>query len=110
MIYDLMMKATTKAAWDAWLASLSDETRADFLIDEIGPIVITPATYNDKGEELTPAVISNSWHVNLRILTDATDAATIAKGGKDVKWLDPSTVESPIRVWSGCMNYWKPGA
>ncbi len=35
-------------------------------IDEIGPITKTPATYDEEGNELTPAVIVGGHHVNLR--------------------------------------------
>lgn len=36
-------------------------------IDVIGPIPTTPGTYDDEGNELTPPVMDNRYHVNLRI-------------------------------------------
>ncbi len=36
------------------------------MIDELGPITKTPATYDEEGNEKTPAVIVDGHHVNLR--------------------------------------------
>ena len=33
-------------------------------ITEIGPYVITPGTYDQDGNEITPPVLDNRWHVN----------------------------------------------
>lgn len=38
-----------------------------YVLDIIGPVVITHATYDADGNELTPAVMDNSFHVNIRI-------------------------------------------
>lgn len=105
---DLMFKATDKAAWDAWLESLDDETKAAILIDEIGPIIITPAVIDTDGEITTPAVMDAKHHVNVRVMSDAIDAAALAAGGTGVTWVDPATVETPSREWAGGMNYWVP--
>lgn len=59
--------------------------------DPIGPIVTSPGTYDEEGEELTPPVIDNRFHANLR----CTEA---------VAELVPETVrvnpEHPNRVWA----------
>ena len=72
MIYDLMYKSTDKTTWDAFMLSSGLATESDgavypvnnVLIDEIGPIVITPAVYDKDGKEITPAVVDDTWHVN----------------------------------------------
>ncbi len=40
---------------------------ADVAIDEIGPIMKSPPTYDEKGIEVTPAVMINGHHVNIRV-------------------------------------------
>lgn len=121
-MFDLMFKATDKAAWDAFVESWPDETKANVLIDEIGPIVITPAVLDENGEIVEEAIINAEHHVNLRVLRPATtwvdeqgdthtsgvDCAVLAQGGTDVEWIDPAIVTSPERIWAGGMNYWVP--
>ena len=34
----------------------------------LGNIVLTPATYDENGDELTPAVVSDKWHLD--VMTD----------------------------------------
>jgi hypothetical protein len=33
-------------------------------ITELGPLVLTPGTYDEEGNELTPPVVDSRWHVN----------------------------------------------
>ena len=51
------------------LATLSEDgaliPHAGVIIDEIGPVTKVPATYDDEGNVLTPAVIIAGHHVNL---------------------------------------------
>ena len=51
------------------LATLSEDgaliPHEGVIIDEIGPITKVPATYDDEGNVLTPAVIIAGHHVNL---------------------------------------------
>ena len=116
---DLMMKATTKAAWDAFAETFP--AAADILVDEIGPIVTTPAVLDEDGEIVTPAVVDDHWHVNVRVLrpvitttdtegnvTETDVCAVLAEGGEGVAWIDPDTVNSPSRIWAGGMSYWVP--
>ena len=66
------------------------------LLDRIGPIVITPGVYDEEFNEITPPVIDDTYHVNLRIM-DETEFPVE---------LDPYkiTVNSPSRVFAGGMN------
>lgn len=123
---DLMFRATTKAAWDAYAAEVGltdDEGRPlGCLIDEIGPIVTTPAVMGEDGEIITPAVMDDRWHVNARLTEIAQhsddlsgnaivmghDPAILAAGGPGVEWVDPATVDNPRRIWAGGMSYWTP--
>jgi len=112
---DLMFKATDKAAWDAF--ALTFPSAADILVDEIGPIVTTPAIIDEDGEIVTPAVVDDHWHTNVRVLRPViqsdddepveTDVcAVLALGGPGVAWIDHDTVNSPSRIWAGGMSYW----
>jgi hypothetical protein len=123
---DLMYRATDKATWDAYAAS-KGLTATDgentyplgCYIDEIGPIVTTPAVISEDGTILTPAVMDNRHHVNVRVihLPTITDEdgnvsiismADLAAGTADVEWVDPATVDNPRRIWAGGMRYWVP--
>jgi hypothetical protein len=127
MASDLMYRADTKAAWDAYASDMAltdDEGRPlGCYIDEIGPIVVTPAVIGPDGEIVTPAVMDDRWHVNVRVtqvsgplpdpvpegyVQQGHDLAVLAQGGAGVEWLDPSTVKSPVRIWAGGMSYWTP--
>lgn len=120
---DLMYKATTKAAWDAYAASVhltADGMPVDAIyIDEIGPIVTTPAVIGEDGEIVTPAVMDDRHHVNVRVvnLPQSVDAegtvtvttmADLATGTADVEWIDPALVDNPRRIFAGGMSYWMP--
>lgn len=109
-MFDLMFKATDEASWDAYVAALDPEVQANILLDEIGPIVVTPAVIDEDGDIVTPAVIDEAWHVNLRTLSDTVDCAALAAGNDDVEWIDPALVGTPDRIWAGGMNYWVPPA
>lgn len=108
-MFDFMFKATDKAAWDAYLAAVPEEVMPSLLVDEIGPIVITPAVVDADGEVVEEAVIDLSHHVNLRYLgDDSAVATTLAAGGTGIDWIDPGTVSTPARIWAGGMTYWSP--
>ncbi len=74
MIIDLMVWAQTREQFingmvANGLATYEDDilTPTDgVMIDELGPVPKTPATYDEEGNELTPAVIVGGHHVNLR--------------------------------------------
>jgi hypothetical protein len=116
MIYDLMYKSTTKATWDAFTLSsglVVDQDGSVYpaenvLIDEIGPIVTEPAVYDEDGDLVTPAVIDESWHVNVRLIGESFDIPALAAGDEDTEWIDPALVTVPNRIWAGGMNYWVP--
>lgn len=74
MIIDLMVWAPTREQFITGMVQNGLATYEDgFLtptegvaIDELGPITKTPATYDEEGNEITPAVIVGGHHVNLR--------------------------------------------
>ena len=74
MIIDLMVWAPTREQFIKGMGQNGLATYdGDILtptecvaIDELGPVPKTPATYDEKGNELTPAVIVGGHHVNLR--------------------------------------------
>lgn len=110
---DLMFKATDKAAWDAF-ALVSGLTVTDedvtfvapgILISEIGAIATTPPVFDAEGNMVTPSVMDEHHHVNVRVLSDAVDCEELSLGGTGVEWIDPATVSSPNRIWAGGMNY-----
>lgn len=108
-MYDLMYKADDKATWDAYLAAIPEYVLPSLLVDEIGPIVITPAVLDEDSNVVEEAVLDLSHHVNLRYLDDDNSvAATLAAGASGVQWIDPSMVSTPARIWAGGMNYWNP--
>ena len=58
--------------------------------DILPKVVLTPATFNEEGDELTPAVYEEGYFVNLRLV------------GEDGSSLEPFRVEpeTPQRVWA----------
>lgn len=123
---DLMYRAADEATWDAWAAIVSltyDGHPNGCYIDEIGPVVVTPAVVNPDGDIITPAVMDDRYHVNVRLtqiagprpdplpedyVPQGHDPAVLAQGGPGVEWLNPAAVEHPCRIWAGGMSYWTP--
>lgn len=106
-MYDFMYKADDKAAWDQYIESLPERITSELAIDEIGPVVITPAVFDNEGNIITPAVLDLAHHVNARYLgTDEADAEILATSTTKVKWISPDTVSTPNRIWAGGMNYY----
>ena len=122
---DLMYKATDKAGWDAYAASVNltvEGMPSGCYIDTIGPIVTTPAVIDpETGDVVTPAVVDNHHHVNVRLtqiagpmpdpvpdgyVQQGHDPEVLTKGGPGVEWIDPETVNSPSRIWAGGMSYY----
>jgi len=95
-------------------------------IDYIGAVVLTPAVLDDEGNEVTPAVVDNRLHINLRISGAALakvdengypkwqtmalnwvregDVAVpnnqeVGKSFYGVTQIDPDTIRIPKRVW-----------
>ena len=74
MTIDLMVWAPTREQFITGMVANGLATYEDDIltptecvaIDELGPVPKTPATYDDEGNELTPAVIVGGHHVNLR--------------------------------------------
>ena len=84
MIIDLMVWAPTREQFITGmvangLATYEDETllpTEGVMIDELGPITKTPATYDEEGNEITPAVIVGGHHVNLRAYGEFAEQVT----------------------------------
>ena len=123
-----MIRATDKATFDAaalqvGLRVTNEEgdtvTPRSVTITELGPYVITPATYDEEGNELTPAVVDNRYHVNFWIdlaradallwqqwaplwtingQVAAANANEVAYAYNGVELIDPMTVSSPSNV------------
>ncbi len=127
MGYDLMYRATDEATWDAYadiVGLTADGMPNGCYIDEIGPIVTTPAVIDpETGNVITPAVVDEHFHVNVRLtqiagplpdplppdyVQQGHDPAVLAQGGPGVEWLDPAIVGNPYRIWAGGMSYWVP--
>lgn len=95
-------------------------------ITEIGPVVLTPAVLDDEGNEITPAVMDNRFHLNMRIseplLSKADEngyplwqktallwmtygqpvkpnSAEQAKDVQGVQMIDPDSIRNPYRIW-----------
>ena len=115
---DLMFRADSKAAWDAFVETFPEA--ATILVDEIGPVMTSRDVFDAEGNLVTPTVMDEHHHVNVRVLTPFVTSddeppvqinvcAALAAGGSGVDWIDPATVSSPSRIWAGGMNYWAPG-
>ncbi|WP_173931398.1 hypothetical protein [Chelativorans sp. Marseille-P2723] len=61
-----------------------------FVLDVIGPVVITPGEHDDEGDEITPPVIDGRFHVNLRC------TPAVAAQVPDHFKVEPTT---PYRRW-----------
>ena len=84
MIIDLMVWAPTREQFIAGMVQNGLATYEDDIltptecvaIDELGPVPKTSATYDDEGNELTPAVIVGGHHVNLRAYGEFAEQVT----------------------------------
>ena len=84
MIIDLMVWAPTREQFITGMVQNGLATYADDIltptecvaIDELGPVPKTPATYDEEGNELTPAVIVGGHHVNLRAYGEFAEQVT----------------------------------
>ena len=84
MIIDLMVWAPTREQFITGMVQNGLATYEDDIltptecvaIDELGPVPKTPATYDEEGNELTPAVIVGGHHVNLRAYGEFAEQVT----------------------------------
>lgn len=84
MIIDLMVWAQTREQFIKGMLANGLATYEDDIltptecvaIDELGPVPKIPATYDDKGNEVTPAVIVGGHHVNLRAYGEFAEQVT----------------------------------
>jgi hypothetical protein len=69
---DITLRCFSRARWitvatNRNILNADGNVQPGFAVDEIGPIVLTPGTYDEQGNELT-APVMDTWHwVNLRI-------------------------------------------
>lgn len=119
---DAICRATDQAAWEAAciaynLADADGNLRDGVHVDVLGPVVITPGTYDADGAEITPPTFDERYHVNLRVAEDrdwqAVCIAWMQHGDADpeinrdevalvysgVSLIDPDTIHTPVRVW-----------
>jgi hypothetical protein len=96
-------------------------------INHLGPVVITPGTYDEDGTELTAPIVDTRHHVNIRLTDPALSrvdeygvikwekwAMAWSLGGEDdtqinaqevgkvmqgVSLIDPETIVTPTRIW-----------
>ena len=84
MIIDLMVWAPTREQFITGMVANGLATYEDGIltptecvaIDELGPVPKTPATYDEEGNELTPAVMVGGHHVNLRAYGEFAEQVT----------------------------------
>lgn len=84
MTIDLMVWAPTREQFITGMVQNGLATYEDgvllptegVMIDELGPITKTPATYDEKGNEITPAVVVSGHHVNLRAYGEFAEQVT----------------------------------
>lgn len=68
------------------------EKQQNFRNTDILPhVVLTPATFDDEGNELTPPVFEEGYFVNVRLLSDEDGSSM------DSFKVDP---ETPQRIWA----------
>jgi hypothetical protein len=89
---DLFLKFADEAEW---LANAPEQDPGNLAIDVIGIRwrEVEPATYDDDGNEISPAVMEPApgWRVNLRVLDN-----------RDLDAFEPFRVfpTHPMRVWA----------
>lgn len=97
-------------------------------IDHLGPVIITPATYDNEGNMLSSSVFDNRHHVNIRLVPPATSRLTANGNPKWHQWaiawtqngtldpdinnnenailfnqvalIDPDSISTPLRIWA----------
>lgn len=131
---DYLIRAETREVWQTyateqgWLVEHEGNlVPAEHVrVDELGPVVVTPGTYDEEGVEITPPVMDNWHHVNFRVIAPPPPdqpqafAAHFAEGREvtteeDVRAIEgdtgsgvlqvlyPEDIETPIRIWAGGM-------
>lgn len=119
---DALIRAETKADWDAEAAAaglvVNGEPIPGASVDELGPVVLTPAVPGPEPMTIaTPAVMDNRHHVNLRLAASlnwqplalqwtvhgspdpAANNAEVCHLINRVGLIDPATIALPKRVW-----------
>ena len=121
MITDPETGETTEQGTGEWAIARGVE------ISPLGPVTITPGTYDAEGNEITPPVVDARHHANIRLMPPASErldeqgnlrwhawartwtengapdpqvnASETARVFMDVALIDPDTISTPSRVW-----------
>ena len=116
---DYLIRAETKAAWDAYAEAQGWIDNDNVHIDELGPVVITPGD---------PPVMDMWHHVNLRILEESNENQSIVfiqffdigrqiRTPKNIRAIEditplgaiqilyPEDILTQIRIWANGMQY-----
>jgi hypothetical protein len=86
---DIVLRCFSRARWltvaqNRNILDADGNPNPGYAVDEIGPIVLTPGTYDSNGNELTAPVL-DTWHwVNLRLHADkATEDEDTVYAGEE---------------------------
>ena len=137
---DFLVRAETREAWLAyaqeqgWLVEFEGNLYPanHVRVDELGPVVVTPGVYDPETmEEVTPPVMDDWHHVNLRVVEIQLDengdvmtpfadvfadgravvteqdvrAIEAGEAGSTIQVLMPVDIETPIRIWADGMHH-----
>lgn len=97
-MFDIYLKAENEVAFKSKFPFLWDANEGDWILgteefsfDPIGPVLKKEGTYTEEGELLTPPVIDNSFHANLR-------------ANRNIRKLVPESLKikpsNPVREWA----------
>lgn len=95
-LVDVFLRADTPAALAAACPYLVDDEGGwvlsgdSFAFDPIGPVVLVPGIYDDEGNEVTPPIVDDRFHANLRCTPEIA-----AQVPEHIKVLP----DTPVRAW-----------
>lgn len=130
---DYQTRAQTETPWNAaaeglgWLIDDPDENGNGKIsapgvdLSLIGSVVVVPAIYDENGNLITPVVMDDRYHVNVRLdpakwahqsdlmgeaKTENVPSSNQNKNEQGWKYrsmtfIDPATFASPINIWLG---------
>jgi hypothetical protein len=124
---DFMYVASTEKAWNefAVVQGLATEEliegvttlvyKPGITVDHLGAVMTDPGEWDntvDPPEMITPPTYDTRFHINVRYMGEPIGKFVKAAGDRppeddDVLWVDSLTVETPLRIWLGGMNYYE---
>jgi hypothetical protein len=126
-VIDHLIRAESRSVWltyaqDQGWVDEQDHPTPGTLIDEIGPVVVTPAVIDAETFTVTTPAVMDDWHhVNVRLLdppavstgfanAKAIDvrgvtAAEIGVEPTRIQLLSAADIETPVRVWADGMHH-----